>query len=247
MSGTALEALKSDDLDLIKKTRTAFKGKLTRAVNTLIAELRKDESGKYLLEEIYKYEVDSMISNLQKVKDIVEELHLRYTIKRVHKDGTEEIKLEELDNNYIAAVEKTHHETVKVYHEYCSQFRVQQTIDEAQKLLNAEIAQYPDKLKRFKACAAEYESAHAEALLVVQSKAEFVQRTASLQQEILRKEYDLLLSMGQDMLSLVSNVPGAISSDIESFDCSKMKLTHRKTLTLLETTIKSLKSVTKKC
>ena len=59
-----------------------------------------------MLEEIYKDEVDSMIFNLQKVKDIVDELHLRYTIKRVHKDGPEEIKLEELvvSHNFVELV-----------------------------------------------------------------------------------------------------------------------------------------------
>jgi len=32
-----------------------------------------------------------LISNLQKVKDIVEDLHVRYTIMRAHKEGSEKI------------------------------------------------------------------------------------------------------------------------------------------------------------
>ena len=38
MAGTIQEVLKSDDVDLIKKIRTTFKGKLTRASNTLVEE-----------------------------------------------------------------------------------------------------------------------------------------------------------------------------------------------------------------
>ena len=104
MSGTAEHALKSEDLELIKKTRAAFRGKFTRAANTLIDELRLDDSGKFLLEEIYKDDVDTLLSNLQKVKNLVEELHVSYSIKRVHKEGSEETNLEELDNDYIAVI-----------------------------------------------------------------------------------------------------------------------------------------------
>ena len=77
-----------------------------------------------------------------------------------------------------------------------------------------------------------------EALLVVQSEDSLVQRTASLQREMLVKEYQEVLLLGQDLLSLVFNVPEAAQSDIESFQCGKIKSTHRKTLTQLEVIIK---------
>ena len=246
MSETAQEALKSDDPQLIKQTRTAFKGKLTRAANSLINELKKDDSGKFLFQEIDKEEVESLLSNLQKVKNVVEELHVRYTVKRVHTEGSAEDALEKLDEDYVAVIDKTHHDAIKVYRAFCTQLKLKEQSDEKQKIIDAEKAQYPDKLRKFKACAAEYELAHQEALLVINSDEEFVQRTASLQKEMLIKEYAELLSSGQDLLSLVKNVADADPSDIESFECSKVKLTHRKTLTSLETVIKKFEASDKK-
>ena len=200
MSETAQEALKSDDPQLIKQTRTAFKGKLTRAANSLINELKKDDSGKFLFQEIDKEEVESLLSNLQKVKNVVEELHVRYTVKRVHTEGSAEDALVKLDEDYVAVIDKTHHDAIKVYRAFCAQLKLKEQSDEKQKIIDAEKAQYPDKLRKFKACAAEYELAHQEALLVINSDEEFVQRTASLQKEMLIKEYAELLSSGQDLL-----------------------------------------------
>ena len=190
MSGTVQEALKSDDIDLIKKTRTAFRGKLTRAANRLIDSLKKDDSGKFLLKEIFKVEVDSMLAELQNIKDTIDELHIRYTIKRVHKEGLEENKLENLDNDYAFAFEDTHRKSTKLYHAFCAQFEVAEQYGQKQKLLDVEVAQYPDKLRRFKACGTEYESALEQALLVIQSEDEYVKRTAPFQKEMLVKEYE---------------------------------------------------------
>ena len=120
MSGTVLEAFKSDDVEFIQKTRAAYKGKLTRAANALINNLQKNNSGKFLYEEIIKEEVDSLCADLQQVKSIVDELHICYTIKRVHKEGAAENMLEELDNDYAAAFEETHRTAAKVYLSYCS-------------------------------------------------------------------------------------------------------------------------------
>ena len=73
MSQTADEALKSDDSELIKKTRGAFKEILTRVSITLISELRRDDSGKLFFEEIHKNDNDTLISKFQQVKGLVDE------------------------------------------------------------------------------------------------------------------------------------------------------------------------------
>ena len=104
MSATVQEALKSDDPELIRKTRAAFKSKLTRAANNLIAEVKTDGSGKFLFQEVNKEEVDSLFSNLQVVKEVVEEMHVHYTVKRVHKEGQEEVKLKALDDDYASGI-----------------------------------------------------------------------------------------------------------------------------------------------
>ena len=100
------------------------------------------------------------------------------------------------------------------------------------------MSKYPDKLRRFKSCVADYQSTIDQALLVAQSEDEFVQRTSSLLKEMLVKEYEVLLNMGQDLLSLTQNVSEAAPSDIENFGCCKIKLDHRNTLTMLESKIK---------
>ena len=81
---------------------------------------------------------------------------------------------------------------------------------------------------------AEYDSAFLEASTVIESEDESLQRTASLQKDMLMKDYGELLSMGQELLALHSGVVGASDGDKESFECSKVKLTYRKTLTSLE-------------
>ena len=81
------------------------------------------------------------------MKNLVEELHVSYSIKRVHKEGSEETNLEELDNDYIAVIEKTHREAVKVYHKYCSQLKLKEQYDLNQKVLSDKLVQYRDKLR----------------------------------------------------------------------------------------------------
>ena len=80
MADTVQEALKSNDIDLIKRTRSTYKSKLTRASNLLVEELVKDESGKFKFNEINPDDVSSLFSNLQKVKELVDELHTSYAV-----------------------------------------------------------------------------------------------------------------------------------------------------------------------
>ena len=118
MSGTAQEAFQSEDVEFIHQTRTSFNSKLSRAANLLIEELKIDAAGKFNFEKINKDDIESLLSNLLKVKDIVEELHIRYTVKRVHKEGSEENELQQIDDNYASTFEKNHRDAVKVYHAY---------------------------------------------------------------------------------------------------------------------------------
>ena len=106
MADTVHEALKSNDVELIKRTRTTFKGKLTRAAKVLVEELKKDKDGKFLFDEINQDEVASLLSNMQKTKDVVEELHVRFTVKRVHTEGQGEDILEQADEDYANVLEK---------------------------------------------------------------------------------------------------------------------------------------------
>ena len=64
MSDTVQEALRSNDVGLIKRTRTIFRGKLTRAANVLVEELKKDENEKFKFDEINSDEIISLLSNL---------------------------------------------------------------------------------------------------------------------------------------------------------------------------------------
>ena len=238
MAGIVQEVLKSNDVDLIKRTRTAYKGKLTRASNILVEELIKDENGKFKFYEINSEEVTSLLSNLNKVKDIVEELHVCYTVKRIHKEGPEEVILEEADNEYAGFLEKTHHDAVKVYYAYSTQLKVYEQSRRSQEDLSSRYAQYPDKLRSFKAKVSEYECAHNEASLVVASDDEYLLRTASMQKNMLIKEYTELLEMGQELLAIVPNISEVDPSDKEQFELRQEKLTYRKTLTSLERAIK---------
>ena len=238
MSETLQEVLKSNDVDLIKRARATYKGKLTRTSKSLIEELKRDDNGVFLLDEIDKTEAASILSTMQKVKDTVEELHIRFTIKRVCKDGSEEDKFEKEDDVYSKTLEKTYRDAVKVYNSFNEQLKAKEKSIKDEELLLSKQALYPDKLRHFKAKILEYESAHQEANTVIESKDEFVQRTATLQKEMLCKEYDSLLNMGLELSSLAEKLTGASACDRELFVCSKEKLTHRKTLTSLERLIK---------
>ena len=238
MADTVQEALKSNDVELIKRTRTTFKGKLTRAANVLVAELKKDENGKFVFDEINSDEVASLLSNLQRAKDVLEELHVRFTVKRVHAEGQAEDILEQADEEYASVFEKTHRDALKVYHAYSSQLKAYEQLSKTKEVLIAKCAQYPDKVRRFRAKIIEYESAHEEAKQVIESEDEYIQRTASMQKDMLIKEYQELIKMGQDLLEMLPNVTGTEPGDKELFECSKEKLTYRKTLTSLEKVIK---------
>ena len=52
MSDTLNEALTSRDAEFIKRARTIYKGKHTRAAKVLVQELRKDGSQKFLFDDI---------------------------------------------------------------------------------------------------------------------------------------------------------------------------------------------------
>ena len=242
MSDTLNEALTSRDAEFIKRARTIYKGKHTRAAKVLVQELRKDGSQKFLFDDINENEVSSMLTNLQKSKDIVEELHVRYTLMRSRKEGSEEDKLEEADEAYAEGLENTHREALKVYHAYTSQLKTHKEYCKNQESIKNEHAQYPEKLRCFKAKMAEYDSAFLEASTVIESEDESLQRTASLQKDMLMKDYGELLSMGQELLALHPGVVGASDSDKESFECSKVKLTYRKTLTSLELVIRKVEA-----
>ena len=235
MSDTAQEAIRSNNSDLIKRTRTTFKGKLTRCANILIDELPKDDSGNFKFKGINEEEVAALVSDLQRTKEIIEELHVRYTITRIQREGPDEDLLEKADEEYAQVFEKSYRNAMKIYHSYKTKFNEQE-------LLESQQIQYPDKLRRFKLKEAEYQSALKEALTVVASKDEYMQRTASLQKELLSKEYSELLSMGQDLLTMLPNIPDAVAVDRESFECSKVRLTHRSTLTSLVSLIKTIEA-----
>ena len=79
-------------------------------------------------------------------------------------------------------------------------------------------------------------------MLVIESEDCLVQRTASLQKNMLQKEYIGLLDMGQELLALVSNVPGIDTSEKDMFNCDKEKLSYRQTLTSLEKVIKKIEA-----
>ena len=100
--------------------------------------------------------------------------------------------------------------------------------------MEIQCSKYQNKLRRFKAQVVEYESAFREALQVIESEDSSLYRTASLQKEMLQKEYVELLEIGQELLDLVPNVDGVDPCDKVLFECSKMKLNYRKTLTSLE-------------
>ena len=121
MSDTLQEALKSADVDFVKRTRSAFEAKLTRAANFLIEELRKDNDNKFILNDIDENYVSSLLSNLQKAKDSLEELHVRCIAVFFHKDGPGEEYLGNIDNEYFGTLDKTHKEAVKLFNSYSSQ------------------------------------------------------------------------------------------------------------------------------
>ena len=238
MSETLQEVLKSKDVELIRRARSTYKGKLARATRSLEDELRKDNNGVFVIDEIDQSEIDSIMSAVQKAKDIVEELHVRYTLLRSPMDGSEEEKLQKVDEDYSDSLEKSHRNAVKVFNAFKAQLKAKEKLIMEEELLVSRRTQYLDKLRRFKAKVSEYESAYQEAIIVVDSTDEFVQRTATLQKDLLSKEYSELLNMGQDLLSLAENVSDVNSSDQELFQCTKEKLTYRKTLTSLEKVIK---------
>ena len=57
---------------------------------------------------------------------------------------------------------------------------------------------------------------------------------------MLVKEYDEVLKLANDLLALLPSIPEAYSKEKESFECSRIKLCHRKTLKSLESVIKKL-------
>ena len=228
MLETVKEVLKSNNVDLVRRTRLTFKGKLTRVTNYLKEELKKDDTGVFQFDKIDQTEVNSILATIQEVNDIVDELHLKFTVMRVQGEGLEENKLVKEDEAYAEMLEKTHHEAIKLYNAFIVQLKAKE-----------QLAQYQDKVRRFKAKIIEYDSAHQEALAVVSSKDEFVRRTATFQKDMICKEYDLLLNMGLELSSLMENVTLVDLSDQELFNCSKEKLIHRKTLTSLEKIIKT--------
>ena len=242
MGDTIKEVLKSNDPELIKRSRATYKGKLTRAAKTLIEELKKNDDGSFAFDQIFEAEISALLSNLQKAKDIVEELHVKYTLMREHKQGSEEDKLEQEDEDYASTFEKTHRDALKVYYAYSAQIKDQEQKNKTRESLEIKCALYPEKLLCFKAKAKEYDSAYREANVVIESENENVLRTAQLQKTLLSKEYDELLRFGQELLALVPHVSGVDASDKEQFDCSKEKLNHRKTLTSLETIIQKIEA-----
>ena len=229
MSDTINEALKSRDENLIKRARTVYKGKLTRAAKVLIEELKRDDSQKFMFDDINENEISSMLATLQSAKDIVEELHVRYTLMRSHTEGSEESALEEVDEEYGEGLEKTHRSALKVYHAYTAQLEAYKEYCKSQEeSIRFGQVQYLEKLRRFKAKINEYDAAFHEATKVIESVDESFQRTASLQKEMLSKEYVELLAMGQELIVLFPGVIGASAVDKESFECIKVKNTYRK-------------------
>ena len=239
MGDTVTEVLKTNDPEVIKRSRATFKGKFTRVANALVKELMRNDEGEFLFDQIIDLQVDALLSDLHKVKEIVENLHFKYTITRVHKEGSTENQLEQEDEQYASSLEKIYWDAFKVYNAYSSQVQVQEKLNMNHKALEIKCTQYQEKLGHFKAKAAEYDSAYNEALRVVISEDEFINRTAPLQKSLLCKEYEGLLSIEQELLALAPQVEVVNESDKkELFDCSKEKLNHRKTLTSLESLIK---------
>ena len=68
----------------------------------------------------------ALVSNLQKTKDTVEELHVKYTLLRMHKEESEEDKLEEEDDSYAGAIEQVHQNAIRVYYAYSNQLKGQE-------------------------------------------------------------------------------------------------------------------------
>ena len=64
MSDTIQEVLKSNDVNLIKRARATYKGKLTRAAHSLKEELKRDDNGKFNVDDIDQTEVASIVSNM---------------------------------------------------------------------------------------------------------------------------------------------------------------------------------------
>ena len=128
MGDTVNEVIKSNNIELIKRIRGTFKAKLDRAANVLIDELQNNNDGTFLFDQIIDSEVTALLSNLQKIKDIAEDLHVKYTITRVHMEGSIENQLEQEDNLYATIIDKTHHDAVKVYYAYSTQLEAQQQI-----------------------------------------------------------------------------------------------------------------------
>ena len=240
MGDTVKEVVKSNDIELIKRIRTTFKAKLTRAANSLSEELKKNEDGIFLFDQIINPEVADLLSNLHNVKDIVEDLHVKYTVTRVHKEGDEENKLEQEDELYATILDKTYRDAIRVYYDYSVQLEAQKKTKEKREALKSKCAEYSEKLISFKAKITEYDLAYSEAMAIVESEDEFALRTAPLQKSMLCMEYDKLLIMGQELLTFVPHIEGVDESDKELFYCNKEKLNHRKMLTLLEKIIRKI-------
>ena len=63
MFETVKDALKSNDIKLIKRILSTFKSNLTRAANSLKQELKMSEDGDFQFDEIDKNEVEAIFSN----------------------------------------------------------------------------------------------------------------------------------------------------------------------------------------
>ena len=240
MGDTVKEVLKSNNTEIVKRSRAIFKGKLIRAANALVEVLKKNEKGDFLFDQIIDLEVTALLSNLHKMKELVDDLHIKYTVTRVCKDGSSEHQFEEEDEQYAIILEKAHWDALKVYFAYSSQLQAQENICKNREALEMKCVHYQEKLMCFKAKIIEYDSAFNEAMTVVMSEDEFIHRTASLQKALLCKEYDSLLSMGQELLVLAPLIEAVDESDKKLFNCSKVKLNHRKALTSLERLIQKI-------
>ena len=109
------------------------------------------------------------------------------------------------------------------------------------KLAN-EVKQYPEKLKLFQQHQQEYEGIYNDALVVTESEDVGDKRTAEHHKNLLQEQFDNLVKLGSDLLSLVPHVNSAdvVTDDHESFDCSKEKLRFRQVLVKLDKVMKQV-------
>ena len=150
MFETVKDALKSNDIKLIKRILSTFKSNLTRAANSLKRELKMSEDGDFQFDEIDKNEVEAIFSNFKKVKDTMDELHLKFTVIRVQKDGHDEDRLQEEDDTYADLIEKIHRESSKLYNSFNSQFEAKEKLIKNEEFSSNKRSEYVDKLQRFK-------------------------------------------------------------------------------------------------